>query len=287
MRGRPRVVVFCDLDSLQAAPPPPAPPGSVASLEGLEQTGVAVVLCSRRTRAEIDWFAQQLQIETPFVAEHGAAVFIPRGYFADVPGSRPVAGYDVVEFGRSYASVVDLLRRAAMRAQVPIRSMADMSIEEASHKLGVPLPLGRLAKLREYTELFQVDDADRPRLFRALRAAHLHCIEGDRLDQVGATVDASLGAALLRTLYRRAAADVVTVGVADATAEPDVLRLVDHPIVVSAGAARLLAFPASLTDRRGADSAADPAALAVTVNLIVAAIKRVNPAAAVVNERSV
>jgi len=266
----------------------PVPADAPRTLEGLERAGVAVVLCSRRTRAEIDWIAQQLQINAPFVAEHGAAVFIPRGYFADVPGSRSVAGYDVVEFGRSYAWVVDLLRRAAARAEVPIRSMVDMSIEEAAQKLGVSLALGRLAKLREYTELFQVDDADRPRLFRALRAVHLHCIEGDRLHHVGATVDASLGAALLRTLYRRAAEDVVTLGVADASAEPDVLRLVDHAITVSARAARLLAFPASLTDRHAMPPGTDAAGLAAAVNTIVAAVKRVHPnSSTLINQRFV
>ena len=288
MRAGPGVIVFCDLDSLLSSSSVQVPGGRPATLEHLDDGDVAVVLCSRKTRAELDWFTQQLRIRAPFVSEHGGAVFIPGGYFDDVPGSRQIAGYDVVEFGRSYASVVDLLRKTASRAGVTIRAMADMSIEEVSQRLGMPLPLGRLAKLRDYTELFDVADEDRPRLFRALRGVHLHCIRGERLDHAGATVDASLGVALLRSLYRRACASVVTIGIADASAEPDLLRLVDYPVMLSTRSARTLAFPAPLVNGDAPLAGSDAAAMLDAVRDIVAAVRRVGHGAdALVNERFV
>lgn len=288
MRAGPRVIVFCDLDSLLSSSLAPVPIERPATLEHLDDRRVGVVLCSRKTRAELDWFMQQLRIHGPFVTEHGGAVFVPGGYFEEVPGSRQVAGYDVVEFGRSYTSVVELLRRTAMRVDVHVRAMADMSIEEASQRLGVPLPLGRLAKLRDYTELFDVADDDRPRLFRALRGVHLHCMQGDRLDHAGATVDASLGVALLRSLYRRVSDDVITIGIADASAEPDLLRLVDYPVMVSARPGRTLAFPAPMLNGDAPLAGYEPPALLDSILDIVAAVRRVGHGApALVNERFV
>ena len=288
MRAGPRVIVFCDLDSLLSSSSVQVPAGRPATLEHLDDGRVSVVLCSRKTRAELDWFTQQLGIRAPFVTENGGGVFVPGGYFDEVPGSRQLAGYEVVEFGRSYASVVDLVRRSASRAGVNIRAMADMSIEEASQRLGIPLPLGRLAKLRDYTELFDVADEDRPRLFRALRGVHLHCMKGDRLDHAGATVDASLGVALLRSLYRRACDAAVTIGIADASAEPDLLRLVDYPLMLSTRSARTLAFPAPLLNGETPLTGHDAAAMLDTVLDIVAAVRRVgHGAAALVNERFV
>lgn len=277
MRGRIRVVVFCDLDALLVPPELAVPGPRAATLDHLDDTGVAVVLSSRRTRAEIDWFAQQLRIRTPFIAERGGGVFVPAGYFEDVPGSRPIAGYEAVEFGRSYASVVHLLRTTASRLDVRVRAMADMSIEEVARTLGTPLPVARLTKLREYTELFQVADGDRSRLFRALRGARLHCTPGDRLHHVGATVDASLGVALLCNIYRRSIGSVLTIGIGNLSTEPDLLRLVDLPVRLSP---RGLTFPATLLhgDASGAtvhwSAASDVAALVEPVNDVVAAVRR-------------
>ena len=204
-------------------------------------------------------------------------MFVPAGYFEDVPGSRPIAGYEAVEFGRSYASVVHLLRTTARRLDVRVRAMADMSIEEVARTLGTPLPVARLTKLREYTELFQVADGDRSRLFRALRGARLHCTPGDRLHHVGATVDASLGVALLCNIYRRSIGSVLTIGIGNLSTEPDLLRLVDLPVRLSP---RGLTFPATLLhgDASGATvhwtAASDVAALVEPVNDVVAAVRR-------------
>jgi mannosyl-3-phosphoglycerate phosphatase len=287
MRRRPRVVVFCDLDSLLAAPTLSLPSGRPESLEHLDAEHVALVLCSRRTRAEIDWFARQLRIHGPFVAEHGGAVFVPAGSFGHVAGSRPVAGYDAVEFGRSYSSVVDRLRKTALRLGVPVRGMADMSIEEAARLLDVSLPLARLAKLREYSELCQVRPADRQRLFSALRGVHLHGIDGEPLQYVGGTVDASLGVALLRTLYVRTFDAVVTAGIADAAAQPDLLRLVDYPVAFSMRSPSTLAFPVT-AEARARVRGLDAAGIVNTIHQIVAAVQRVGPEISMLlNERLV
>lgn len=278
MVGRPRVVVFCDLDSLLVLPELRLPGPRARTLQHLADAGVAVVLSSRRTRAEIDWFAQQLGTRAPFIAEHGGGVFVPAGYFDAIPGSRTIAGYQAIEFGRSYEWVLGLLRSTARRVDVPVRTTDDMSIQDVARTLGMPLPLARLAKLRDYSELVHVDDRHRGRLFRALRAAHLHCVQGDHLHLVGATVDASLGVALLRNLFRRRSGSVLTVGIGDLSTEPDLLRLVDVPVAVSTGT---LAFPATLLDSevsgtaRAAVGGSDVAAIVEPINDIVAVVRRV------------
>src|SRR6185503_14509293 len=61
---------------------------------------VPIVLCSSRTRAEVEAIQQRLGIRHPFVCERGAAAFVPAGYFDfSIAGSRDVAGYHALEFG--------------------------------------------------------------------------------------------------------------------------------------------------------------------------------------------
>ncbi len=229
------LVIFANVDALLSSPAGAGPGGELTVLDALGDQ-VAIVLCSGRTRPEIEHLSQGLRARYPFICEHGAAAFVPDGYFPfEVPNATPVSSYQVVEFGRSAATVADLLRRTADRQGIRIRCFSEMSVEEVAHDCGMSLLDARLAKLRDYGELFRVDDGDpaaRARLLDALRSAHLRCVPGVRYDHVGASVDISIGVGMLRTLYRRHHGPTITIGVADWQADADVLQLVECPIVV-------------------------------------------------------
>jgi mannosyl-3-phosphoglycerate phosphatase len=206
-------------------------------LTWLTRNHVPLVLCSSKTRAELEHISQRLGLSHPFICESGSAVFIPKGYLGfAVRDGREVAGYTVVEFGRSYAEIVDILRSTAECQRIRIRGFSEMSVEEVARETGLSLLEARLAKLREYGECFRVLDPDpaaRPRLFKALHTAQVLCTMTDRLyNHAGAAVDHRLGVSLLCRLYRRACGDVVSVGFAQPKYEGNLLQLVDIPIVV-------------------------------------------------------
>jgi predicted mannosyl-3-phosphoglycerate phosphatase (HAD superfamily) len=228
------LVIFANIDALLSSPAGAA--ASELTVFGALGDKAAIVLCSGRTRPEIEHLSQGLPARYPFICEHGAAAFVPDGYFPfEVPNSTPVSSYQVVEFGRSAAAVAELLRRTAARQGIRIRCFSDMAVEEVAQDCGMSLLDARLAKLRDYGELFRVDAPDqetRARLLDALRSAHLRCVPGPRFDHVGASIDVSVGVGMLRTLYRRLHGPPITVGVADWQADADVLQLVECPIVV-------------------------------------------------------
>ena len=233
------VVIFADIDGVLSTEAAASFADDLTAFDALAPR-VAVVLCSGRTRPEIEHLSQGLRLRHPFICEHGAAAFVPDGYFPfEVPNSNQVGAYQVVEFGRPAASVIELLRRTAERQGTPIRCFSGMSVDEVAHDCGMSLPSARLAKLRDYGELFRVEDPSldaRLRFLDALRAAHLRCIPGARYDHVGASVDISIGVGLLRTLYRRAQGLAITIGVADWQSDGDVLQLVECPIAVETAA---------------------------------------------------
>jgi predicted mannosyl-3-phosphoglycerate phosphatase (HAD superfamily) len=153
-----------------------------------------------------------------------------------------VSSYQVVEFGRSASAVAELLRRTAERNGIRIRCFSDMSVEDVAQDCGMSLLDARLAKLRDYGEVFRVDDPEpetRVRLLDALRSAHLRCVAGTGYDHVGAAVDITIGVGLLRTLYRRLHGPTISIGVADWQADADILQLVDCPIVVESAGQRI------------------------------------------------
>jgi mannosyl-3-phosphoglycerate phosphatase len=201
----PQLVLFSHVDSVLSEP---ASTPVVNAVSLLARLRVPLVLCSGRTRAEIEHATLALGTRHPFICEGGNALFIPRGYFPfEIDNSREVAGYDVVEFGRRYRDVADTLHRTAERAGVLVRGFDDMSVEEVAAECGLPMLVARLAKLRDYGEMFRLLDAapdDLDRLCAALEAARLTCIRGERYHHVSAPVDASLGISMLSVMYRRA-----------------------------------------------------------------------------------
>ena len=204
-------------------------------LRELALDDTALVLCSGKTRAELEFVQQKLEIRQPFICEHGGAVFIPVGYFAfDVPAARSRAGYQVVELGRPYGHVVEVLHRTADRLRIRVVGFSDMSIEEVARECHLPLLQARLAKLREYEEPFRAPDASanaRLRLFKALYAAHFRCTTGGSFDRVGA-VESDVGVDLLSGLYRCGRDDITTVGLAHTVPEDNLLQRVDYAIRV-------------------------------------------------------
>jgi mannosyl-3-phosphoglycerate phosphatase len=73
-----RTIVFSDLDgtlldenySFEVAQP------VIARLKALK---VPIVLCSSKTRMEIEYFRTKMEINDPFISENGAAIFVPTG----------------------------------------------------------------------------------------------------------------------------------------------------------------------------------------------------------------
>ena len=236
LRHRP-LIVFSDVDGVFDQASPNSFDSAARRLAWLTCDHVPLVLCSSKTRAELEHISQGLGISHPFICESGSAVIIPKGYLGfAVRDGREVAGYKAVEFGRSYAEVVDILRSTAERQRIRIRGFNDMSVEEVALESSLSLLEARLAKLREYGELFRVLDPDpsaRPRLFKALYTARVLCTTTSRrYDHAGAAVDHRLGVGLLCGLYRRACGDVVSVGFSQPKHEGNLLQLVDIPIVV-------------------------------------------------------
>jgi mannosyl-3-phosphoglycerate phosphatase len=216
------IVVFSNVDAVLDHSGRDAFPAAARALKPLERDRIPVVLCSSKTRAEIEVVQQALGIHDPFVCESGSAAFVPAGYFTfDVTDAREVAGYQAIELGRPYADVLQALRRAASRQKTEVIGFADMSVEEVARDCQLSLLQARLAKLREYSERFRLVDpspAAHQRLFKSLEGAHLRCLSGQRYHQAGAAVDTSLAPSLLYALFRRAFGAVLSVGASDATA---------------------------------------------------------------------
>jgi mannosyl-3-phosphoglycerate phosphatase len=241
-----RIVVFADPDTLRNH--------SASSLSATRDTlnalaghGVVVVLWGDESRAELELIQQDLSIPHPFISENGGGLFLPSGYFARLPyDARATAGYAVIDFGRPYHHVADVLHEVADRLGVQVTSFRDLSINQVAEQFQLSLPQALRAKLREYDEPFRIASADQAvqsRLFTSLRRAGLRCFAQEHYHHATGVTDKAESIRTLTALYRQIVTEVVTVGLARDPFETCLLQAVDIPVVIhsdSIDVARLL-----------------------------------------------
>ena len=229
------IVVFTDPDGTlldhRAHPCIPA----CEAFRALAEHNVPLVLCSSRTRAELEIIQQEFHFRHPFISENGGAVYLPRSYFSPPSDPADRSGYDVIPFGGPHKHVVETLRRIAQAQAIDVRGFNGMSVQEVADECGLSLAEARLAQLREYGEPFRIlssDPAVHSRLISALRRAGLRYVNGGGFHHVSFGADVRRSVHALASLYRQRFGRVLTVGVSAGLTDPSLLRDVDIPIVV-------------------------------------------------------
>lgn len=230
--SRPPVpVAFSDVHLLMDTAEEPAEAVEIRRL--VAERHLPLVLCSTKTRAELECLQQEFGIRHPFVCENGAAVYVPDKYFG-FPVAVALRGYEVVRFGAPYAEVVDGLHRTARRLGITVVGFNDLSIEDVAMECRLTLPQARLAKMREFGEPFRIDRHhahERPRLFNALRKQGLGCTRGGQYDYVGAPVDEVAGINLLCRCYERTFGSIVSIGVGDPVRDGRLLSRMQNRVI--------------------------------------------------------
>ena len=209
-------------------------------LERVARAGIPLVLCSSKTRAEIEALQQRLAIHHPFIAENGGAIVAPLGYFDRIPPDAVIDdGRFVWPLGRPYPEVVRALREVAAEERVRCVGFSDMTVGDVAEECGLPVLDAQLAKLREFDEPYRLLDRDpavRSRFLKALHKRGLKAMSGGRFDHVTGDADKGKAVAALRSLIPDGAGPTVLAGFGDSLNDVSMLREVDLPVIVRSDA---------------------------------------------------
>jgi mannosyl-3-phosphoglycerate phosphatase len=195
--------------------------GARPALDALREAGVPLVLCSSKTRAEMEPLAATIGVRGPLVVENGGAIVDPDGA--------------VLVLGVGRDQLLEELPAVAREAGVRVRPFAEMSIAEVAALTGLPEKEAELAMRREYDEPFVVeeppgrDPAVDARLDRAARGRGLRVTHGGRFHHL--TGPSDKGEAL-RAITRTGPADGDVIGLGDAANDLPLLLAVTRPIVM-------------------------------------------------------
>jgi mannosyl-3-phosphoglycerate phosphatase len=202
-------------------------------IKRLLSSGVPIVFCSSKTRAEIEFYRKKMGINDPFISESGAAIFIPRGYFQfNYAYTRQADSYDVIELGVAYSIIRKKLVGVKIKSDSKIIGFGDMTEEEIAKDSGLPLELAKLAKQREYDEPFRIVEGNEKEILNMISEQGLRCTHGGRYFHLMGNSDKGKAVAVLKGLYSGRFGEVKTLGIGDSLNDLPMLKVVDTLIFV-------------------------------------------------------
>lgn len=202
-------------------------------IKNLLDLNVKVVLCSSKTRAEIEYYREKLSIQDPFICENGAAIFIPKNYFKHRHDySKQIGNFDVVELGVPYSEIRRKLERIRKKSAFSIFGFGDMTVEEIAKDSGLPIELALKAKQREYSEPFILRHGDEKTLSRLIEDESLSYTKGGRYHHLMGKHDKGKAVAILKQYYLEEFVSIETFGVGDGPNDLSMLKVVDKPFFV-------------------------------------------------------
>lgn len=202
------------------------------ALELLQEKNIPLVICTSKTRAEIEFYRILFRNHGPFISENGGAIFIPEDYFDfDFEFNTKTGNYLVIELGIPY----EALRKAVeeMRDKgFKIKGFGDMTINEVAKDTGLSIEEAERAKKREYDEAFRLIKGEEDKLIQAIKEKSLNCTKGGRYYHLMGNSDKGRAVRILTRLFKRRCGDVVTVGLGDSENDFKMLDSVARPYLV-------------------------------------------------------
>jgi mannosyl-3-phosphoglycerate phosphatase len=189
------------------------------ALAALRERGIRLVLCSSKTRAEMEPLARALGLASPLVVENGGGLVLPDSRSLDLGAPR--------------GELVTALAEIAAETGVGVRGFAAMSVSEVSRRTGLAEAAAALALDRHYDEPFLVEqESGLPRLQAAAAGRGLRITRGGCFHHLTGAHHKGTALQRLLGLLEPAGRRSTSVGLGDSPNDREMLEAVDRPILV-------------------------------------------------------
>ena len=231
-----KLIIFTDLDgtlldsnySFKNALP---------ALRLIRKKNIPLILCSSKTRTEIEHYRKKLKNIHPFISENGGGIYIPKSYFrfqgSGVRGQgEENEKYHIIKLGAKYSD----LRKALceLRAKgFDVRGFGDMSIKEITELTSLKTAEAKLAKQRDFDEpfVFKGSKASLNKLKQNIKLNGLTYTQGEFF-HINGKSDKGRAVEILKELYDVQNRKIIIIALGDSPNDIEMLQNVDYPIVI-------------------------------------------------------
>lgn len=231
-----QLIIYSDLDGTLLEEVTYSFAAARPALARIRAAGIPLILCSSKTRAEIEPLQRKLRIHHPFIVENGGAIYLPRDPWRRIAAAaEPVGKWLRLELGVPYGRLLQVLAEIKRAVGLWVVGFSDLTPEEIAADCGLDLAAARRAKAREYDEPIKVlsEHPDVLRIVCVIAALHrLRVTRGGRYFHLTGSNDKGRAATLLNDLFRRRYGEILTAGLGDSVNDISLLASVDYPYLV-------------------------------------------------------
>ncbi len=235
----PQPILFAALDGLLQGSGDPSFEATWPVLEFVKRERIPLILCSSKTRAEIEPWRKRLEVFGPFVSENGGGAFIPYDSVAlqdlEAVCSRIqiTNGYFVLVLGMPravLAGTLDMIKAEGFE----VKGFGDMDVTQVMQLTGLNRQEATRTMNRDFEEpfLFSSDGRKLKRLFRSIQNKGLRCAGSGPFYHLTGRNDMGKAVELLSRLYAHRFGSVATIGIGDSRRDLPMLAKVDVPVLV-------------------------------------------------------
>lgn len=209
---------------------------AIEGLHILKQRNIPLILCSSKTRLEIEDIRIKIENKDPFIVENGGAIFIPEEYFKKTFDKvKIIDNYLVIEIGFRYPVIRKKLEELKGIVSCSLRGFGDMTEEEISQLTNLSINGSKKASKREYTEPFILDDKmQRIKIMKALKGTKFSITKGGRFFHLLGPNDKGLAVRILTDIYKENYGEetIVSIGIGDSKNDIPMLENVSYSFAV-------------------------------------------------------
>ncbi|RJQ43135.1 MAG: HAD-IIB family hydrolase [Nitrospiraceae bacterium] len=230
-----RPIIFTDLDGTLLNYSEYSFAEALPALQLVKDKDVPLILCSSKTRKEIELYRVKLGIDHPFISENGGGIFIPEDYFKlgiDNFKFQIEKELVLIRLGAEYSKLRKALQE--LRAEgFDVRGFGDMTTKDIADATGQCMDEAELAKERDFDEPFIYSGSTHklPLLINAITAKGFHYTKG-KLSHITGDNDKGKAVAILTDLYKKKYGEIITIGIGDSPNDIPMLMKVARPVIV-------------------------------------------------------
>lgn len=192
------------------------------AIAALRARRVPLVLCSSKTRAEMEPLSRDLGLAGPMIVENGGAFVMPAE-----------SGGTVHVLGARHVDLVQALGELAAESGARVTGFSSLSASRIASLTGLSLEAAERARRREYDEPFLIENPEAlPDFVEAAGRRELRVTHGGRFHHLTGRGDKGLALREWLRLAKLEGRSFATVGLGDAPNDEPLLRAVDRPILV-------------------------------------------------------
>jgi len=232
-----KLIIFTDLDGTLLDYGNYSFEAAIPALSAIRENDIPLVICSSKTRKEIEYYREKLDNMHPFISENGGGIFIPKDYFQLEVKSKKIkvseeSNYQIIRLGAKYSD----LRKAVVGLRedgFDVKGFGDMTTEELCGTANMTAEEAAMAKERDFDEpfIFKGPDFKLPGLLKSINEKGFKFTQG-RFYHILGSSNKGIAVSILTDLYKNKYGYVRTVAIGDSPNDIPMLERVDYPVIV-------------------------------------------------------